>query len=150
VSEPVFLFDEDLIHIGRMLQTLYPDSVFTCGRPGAPARGEKDPALYRWCRQHDCILVTGDFNMLRDQAILNELLRYQDLRVVWVRQIRGQTPDREAIRVVGRWTHVRQTVIAEPEMRGFVLRGNGQLRRYRTLSDAVYEVVPVRRRQTPG
>jgi hypothetical protein len=147
VTEPVFLFDADLIHIGRMLQTLYPESIFVCGGRGAPAKSDKDPTLYRWCRAHDAILVTGDFNMLRDQAILSELLRRQGLRVIWVRQIRGQTADREAIRVVGRWTHIRQTVVAEPDIMALVLQGNGRLQRYKTISDAVYEVVRPRRRR---
>jgi hypothetical protein len=135
------------VDIGRMLQTLYPDTVFVCGYQDAPAKSEKDPALYRWCRDHDAILVTGDFNMVRDQAILGELLKHEGLRVIWIRQIRGQTADREAIRVVGRWTHVRQSVTAESTIMGFVLRGTGQLRRYTTISDTVYEVLPARRRR---
>lgn len=148
MNEPVFLFDEDLIHIGRMLQTLYPTTVFVCGYQDAPAKSEKDPALYRWCRERDAILVTGDFNMLRDRAILSELLKHEGLRIIWVRQIRGQTADREAIRVVGRWTHLLQMVTADPTVMGFVLRGTGQLLRYTTISDTVYEVLPARRRRT--
>jgi hypothetical protein len=150
VSAPVFLFDEDLIHIGRMLQTLYPTTVFVCGHQGAPAKSEKDPAVYRWCHQHDAVLVTGDFNMLRDRAILGELLRHHGLRVIGIRQIPGQMADREAIRVVGRWTYILQTVTADSTVMGFVLRGNGQLRRYKTISDTVCEVLPARQGRRQG
>jgi hypothetical protein len=66
MSEPVFLIDEDLIALGRALKALYPDTIHICGTAGAPRRSERDPQLYAWCHEHGAVLVTADFNMLRD------------------------------------------------------------------------------------
>ena len=71
--------------------------------------------------------------------------RHVGLRVIWVRQIRGQRIAREIERIVGRWTHIRETVTRERTIAAFVLDGNGRLKRYRTIQDAVYEVLPRRR-----
>src|SRR4051812_21484623 len=109
-----------------MLQTLYPTTVFISGKGDAPQKSAKDPALYRWCQEHDAILVTGDFNMLRDQAVLSALLSQIGLRVIWIKQVKGQPADREALRVAGRWTHICQRVVSQEDVKGFVLRGNGQ------------------------
>jgi hypothetical protein len=67
------------------------------------------------------------------------------LRVIWVRQIKGQSASREIERIVGRWTHIRKTVVEHPELMGFVLAGNGRLVPYQTISDVVVEVVSRRR-----
>jgi predicted nuclease of predicted toxin-antitoxin system len=150
MSEPVFLIDEDLIALGRALKALYPDTIYICGTAGAPRRSEQDPKLYAWCREHGAVLVTADFNMLRDQAILRALLQQQGLRVVWLRQVRGQTVAREAERIIGRWSHIRKTLADNPGAMGLVLAGTGQLRIYRTISDAVYEVLPRRRQRRSG
>jgi hypothetical protein len=151
VSEPVFLFDEDLIALGKALQALYPETIHISGQGEAPPKRAPDNALYTWCVGHNAVLVTADFNMLRDQAVLSALLRHRHLRVIWVRQIKGQTVAREATRIIGRWEHIRRTVSSEPGVMGMVLAGNGQLRTYRTITDTVYEVVSKRReRQQPS
>lgn len=148
MSEPVFLIDEDLLALGKALKALYPDTIHICGESEAPQRSEHDDRLYAWCRERDAVLVTADFNMLRDQAILRALLQQEGLRVIWIRQIPGQTVAREAERIISRWTHIRNTLTADSSSMGLVLAGTGQLRVYRTISDAVYEVVPRRRRRT--
>ena len=145
MSEPVFLFDEDVIALGKALRALYPETVHISGQGDAPAKRDPDGALYRWCVRRGAILVTADFNMLRDQAVLSELLGHRDLRVVWIRQIKGQTVAREAERIIGRWRHVRSTIMSEPDVKGLVIAASGQLRKYRTISDTVYEVLPRRR-----
>lgn len=147
MSEPVFLFDEDLIALGKALKALYPDTIHICGAAGGPRRSEQDARLYAWCREHDAILVTADFNMLRDQAVLRALLQHEGLRVIWIRQVPGQTVAREAERIIGRWTHVRTTLTVDSNSMGLVLAGTGQLRVYRTISDAVYEVLSRRQRR---
>ncbi len=147
VAEPVFLFDEDLIAHGKTLRVTYPQTVHVASLGDAPPRKTPDGGMYRWCLERGAILVTADFNMLRDQAILGELVRHVGLRVIWVRQIKGQRIAREIARVVARWEHVREAVATEPEIAGFVLDGNGRLKRYRTIRDAVYEVLPLRRRR---
>lgn len=150
MSEPVFLFDEDLVALGRALQALYPGEIHISGKGEAPPKRAPDGALYTWCVQRDAVLVTADFNMLRDQAVLSELLRHRNLRVVWIRQIKGQTFEREATRIIGRWHHVRETVSSEAGAMGLVLAVSGQLRRYRTIRDTVYEILPRRRAQRQG
>ena len=148
VAEPIFLFDEDLIAHGKALQIVHPRTIHVSSLGDAPPKRTPDGGLYHWCLERDAILVTGDFNMLRDQAILDELVRHVGLRVIWVRQIKGQRIAREIERIVGRWTHIRETVARERDIAAFVLDGNGRLKRYRTIQDAVYEVLPRRRR--PG
>lgn len=147
MSEPLFLIDEDLIALGRALQAIYPGQVEICGQQGAPARRASDRVLYAWCRERGAVLVTADFNMLRDAAVLQALLAHEGLRVLWVRQVRGQSAGREYSRIIGRWEHIRSTLMSEPDINGLVLAATGQLRKYRTISDTVYEVLPRRRRQ---
>ena len=84
--------------------------------------------------------------MLRDQAVLSELLRQVGLRVVWIRQIKGQRIQREIERIIGRWSHLRQRLMTEPDVMGYVLAANGRLVGYRTIGDAVVEVVARRAR----
>jgi len=144
VDEPRFLFDEDLIGHGKALAAIYPDTIFVCSHGEAPPRRTTDGQMYTWCVRRDITFVTADFNMLRDQAILRELLSHVGLRVIWFRQIRRQRADREIARIVGRWPHIRQVVMQEPDVRGFVLTGSGQLKRYRTISDVVVEVTSSR------
>jgi hypothetical protein len=146
VAEPIFLFDEDLIAHGKTLRVVHPRTIHVSSIDDAPPKQTPDGGMYRWCAQHGAILVTGDFNMLRDQAVLNELVRHVGLRVIWIRQIRGQRIAREIERIVGRWAHISSVVATEMEVSAFVLDGNGRLRRYRTIRDAVYEVLPRRRR----
>jgi hypothetical protein len=63
----------------------------------------------------------------------------------------GQTVAREAERIIGRWSHICNIIATYPGAMGLVLAGTGQLRIYRTISDAVYEVIPRRRqRRTRG
>ena len=146
VDEPHFLFDEDLIAHGKTLRVMHPDTIHVSSFGDAPPRATPDGGMYRWCVERGVILVTGDFNMLRDQAMLDALVRHVGIRVIWVRQIRGQRIAREIERIVGRWTHIRETVASEQDISAFVLDGNGRLKRYRTIEDAVYEVLPRRRR----
>lgn len=146
VGEPIFLFDEDLIAHGKTLRVVHPHTVHVSSIDDAPPKQTPDGGMYRWCVQHGATLVTGDFNMLRDQAILDELARHVGLRVIWVRQIRGQRIAREIERIVGRWAHICRVVATETDIAAFVLDGNGRLKRYRTIRDAVYEVLPRRRR----
>lgn len=101
--------------------------------------------MYSWCLARGAIFVTADFNMLRDRAVLDDLLRRVGLRVIWVRQIKGQQISREIERIVGRWTYVRQTITNHPEFTGFVLDGNGRLIPFQTISDVVVQVVRRRR-----
>jgi hypothetical protein len=142
---PVFLFDEDLIAHGKALRVIYPDAIFVSSLGDAPARSTPDGGMYAWCIERGAIFVTADFNMLRDRAVLRDLLRYAGLRVIWVRQIDGQSAAREITRVITRWPHIMRTVVERPEIRGFVLSGNGRLALYQTISDAVVEVVRRRR-----
>jgi hypothetical protein len=144
---PLFLFDEDLIAHGRALRIIYPASIRVSAHDEAPARSTPDGGMYAWCAERNAVFVTADFNMLRDHAVFRELLRYPGLRVIWVRQIVGQSAAREITRIVARWPHVMRIVVERPEIKGFVLSGNGRLTAYRTISDAVVEVV--RRRHTP-
>ena len=148
LTEPVFLFDEDLIAHGKALHVIYPQTIHVASVGDAPPRQTPDGGMYRWCVERGAILVTADFNMLRDQAILSELVRHVGLRVIWVRQIKGQRIAREIGRIVSRWEHVREAVAVETGIAGFVLDGNGRLKRYRTILDAVYEVLPPRRRRS--
>jgi hypothetical protein len=148
LAGPVFLFDEDLIAHGKALQAIYPQTIHVASIGAAPPRRTPDGGMYRWCVEHGAILVTADFNMLRDQAILSELVRHGGLRVIWVRQIRGQRIGREIGRIMSRWEHVRETVATETEVAGFVLDGSGRLKKYRTIGDAVYEVLPPPRRRS--
>lgn len=149
MSEPVFLFDENLVALGEALRALYPDTVHISGRGEAPSRRASDSAPYDWCVTRNAVLVTADFNMLRDQAVLSELLRRKSLRVIWVRQVKGQAVAREAERIIGRWHHVRRTLTTEPGAMGLVLAASGQLKAYKTVSDTVIEVLPKGRRLGP-
>jgi hypothetical protein len=74
LTGPVFLFDEDLIAHGKALHAIYPQTIHVASVGDAPPRRTPDGGIYRWCLEHGAILVTADFNMLRDQAILSELL----------------------------------------------------------------------------
>jgi hypothetical protein len=139
-DEPIFLFDEDLIAHGKTLKTIYPEHIHISSLGEAPSKATPDGVMYSWCLNHGAIFVTGDFNMLRDEAVLKDLLSRVGLRVIWVRQIKGQSLSREIERIVGRWTHIRKTVMEHPELMGFVLTGNGQLIPYRSISDAVVQV----------
>ncbi len=112
MDEPIFLIDEDLIALGKALQVLYPDTIHVSGQADAPSTAAKDPQLYRWCERHGAVLVTADFNMLRDQAILSELIQRVGLRVVGIRQIKGQRAQREIERIIGRWSHLRSRLDA--------------------------------------
>ena len=140
-DEPVFLFDEDLIAHGKTLATIYPETVHVATLGDAPAKRTPDGGMYSWCLARGAIFVTADFNMLRDQAVLKDLLSRVGLRVIWVKQIKGQSVSREIERIVGRWTHIRKTVVDRSECMGFVLAGNGRLVPYRSISDVVVEVV---------
>lgn len=140
-AEPVFLFDEDLIAHGRALRIIYPETIHVSSEGEAPAKETPDGQMYAWCIERGAIFVTADFNMLRDAAVLRALLRHARLRVIWVRQIKGQSLAREIERIIGRWTYIRNTVMEHPELMGFVLAGNGRLVPYQTISDAVVEVV---------
>ena len=145
VADPIFLIDEDLIAHGRTLRVIHPHTIHVSSIDDAPPKQTPDGGMYRWCTQRGAILVTGDFNMLRDQAVLDELVRHVGLRVIWVRQIKGQRIAREIERIVGRWAHISSVVATEADVSAFVLDGNGRLKRYRTIRDAVYEVLPRRR-----
>jgi hypothetical protein len=145
VAEPIFLFDEDLIAHGKTLRVVHPRTIHVSSLDDAPPKQTPDGGMYRWCVQHGAMLVTGDFNMLRDQAALDDLVRHVGLRVIWVRQIKGQRIAREIERIVGRWAHITSVVAAETDVSAFVLDGNGRLKRYRTILDAVYEVLPRQR-----
>ena len=145
VAEPIFLFDEDLIAHGKTLRVFHPHTIYVSSLDDAPPKQTPDGGIYRWCVQRRAVLVTGDFNMLRDQAVLDELVRHVGLRVIWVRQIKGQRIAREIERIVGRWTYITSVVSTETDVAAFVLDGNGRLKRYRTIRDAVYEVLPRRR-----
>jgi hypothetical protein len=147
VAEPTFLFDEDLIAHGKTLRVPNPNTIHVSGSGDAPAKETPDGGMYRWCIERGAILVTGDFNMLRDQAILDELVRHVGLRLIWVRQIPKQRIGREIERIVGRWAYICNTVATEQDSLAFVLDGNGQLKRYRTINDAVIEVVRLRRQR---
>ncbi len=147
VAEPVFLFDEDLIAHGKTLRVVHPRTIYVSSLDDAPPKQTPDGGMYRWCAQRGAILVTGDFNMLRDQAVLDELVRHVGLRVIWVRQIRGQRIAREIERIVGRWAHISRVVATETDVSALVLDGNGRLKQYRTIRDAVNEVLPRRRQR---
>lgn len=147
IAEPSFLFDEDLIAHGKTLRVPYPRTIHVSSVDDAPPKQTPDGGMYRWCVVRGAVLVTGDFNMLRDQAILDELVRHVGLRIIWVRQIKGQRIGREIERIVGRWDYIRTSVARDQDISAFVLAGNGRLKRYRTIRDAVYEVVPYRRRK---
>jgi len=140
-TEPAFLFDEDLIAHGKALAVIYPETIHISSLGDAPAQETPDGGMYTWCLRRGAIFVTADFNMLRDRAVLNDLLGRVGLRVIWVRQIKGQRIAREIERIVGRWTYVRQTVMDRSEIMGFILTGNGRLIPYQTIGDAVVEVV---------
>lgn len=144
-DEPIFLFDEDLIAHGKTLKMIYPENIHISSIGDAPAKATPDGMMYSWCLERGAIFVTGDFNMLRDKAVLKDLLDRVGLRIIWVRQINKQSLSREIERIVGRWTHIRKTVMENPQLMGFVLTGNGQLIPYQTISDAVVEVVRWRR-----
>jgi hypothetical protein len=144
-DEPIFLFDEDLIAHGRALKVIYPESIHVSSQDDAPARETPDGQMYAWCVRRGAVFVTADFNMLRDRAVLSDLLRHAGLRVIWVRQIKGQSAAREITRIVGRWPHIRRTVMERPDLKGFVLSGNGRLTSYQTIGDVVVEVVSRRR-----
>ena len=144
-DEPVFLFDEDLIGHGKALSIIYPGTIHVSSHGEAPPKETPDGRIYSWCVERDAIFVTADFNMLRDEAVLRELLKHTNLRVIWVRQIKGQSAAREMTRIIGRWPHIRRIVMEQPELRGFVLAGNGRLEPYPTISDVVVEIVRRRR-----
>jgi len=145
LAEPIFLFDEDLIAHGKTLRVVHPRTIHVSSLDDAPPKQTPDGGMYRWCVQRGAVLVTGDFKMLRDQTILDELVRHVGLRVIWVRQLKGQRIAREIERIVGRWAYITSVVAAELDVSAFVLDGNGRLKRYRTIHDAVYEVLPRRR-----
>lgn len=46
MSEPVFLFDEDVVALGKVLRTLYPDTVYISGWGEALPKRAPDGALY--------------------------------------------------------------------------------------------------------
>jgi hypothetical protein len=144
-SEPVFLFDEDLIAHGKSLSAIYPGTIHVSSHGDAPEKQTPDGQMYSWCIERGAIFVTADFNMLRDEAVLRDLLSHEGLRVIWVRQIKGQSVSREIERIVGRWTYIRSVVTDRPDLRAFVLAGNGRLVPYQTIGDAVVEVVNRRR-----
>lgn len=142
-----FLFDENLIALGRALRVLYPDEVEICGESGVPRAASDDSDIYPWCRQHGAVLVTYDWNMLRDERILQALLANEGIRVLWIDQIRGESVRKAFGRITGRWVRIRDVLLNEPDVKGLVFRGNNQIVRYRTIGDAVVEVV--RRGQRP-
>ncbi|MCC6180051.1 MAG: hypothetical protein IT305_32455 [Chloroflexi bacterium] len=122
------------------------DEIFVSSHGAAPAKHTPDSRMYSWCIERGTIFVTADFNMLRDEVVLRDLLRHENLRVIWVRQIRGQSAAREITRIVGRWPHIRRTVLELADVKGFVLSGNGRLTPYRTIGDVVVEALDRRRR----
>lgn len=81
-AEPVFLFDEDLIAHGKALAVIYPETVHISSVGDAPAKRTPDGGMYSWCLERGAIFVTADFNMLRDRAVLDDLLRRVGLRVI--------------------------------------------------------------------
>ena len=129
-GEPIFLFDADLIAHSSALSIIYPGTIYVSSIGDAPAKEAPDGTVYSWCLERGAILVTTDFNMLRDEAVLKDLISRVGLRVIWVRQIKGQKVSREIERIIGRWTHVRKTVMERPDLMGFVLSGNGRLVSY--------------------
>jgi hypothetical protein len=151
VTELSFLIDEDLIALGRSLASIYPDEIYISGQRGAPALHTDDRKLYPWCIEHDAILVTYDWNMLRDEKILTELIRVVGIRVLWIDQVKGEPSRKAFTRIVGRWEHIRRVVSEARSHMGFVLAGNNELRQYETISDTVVEVVrkASRRRKNP-
>ena len=146
MSGPRFLFDVNLIRLGRSLRALYPSEVVICGEPGAPSIEDDDPTIYPWCRRHGAVLVTYDWTMLRDERILQSLLAHEGIRVLWIDQIEGESSRKAFGRIIGRWDRIRNVVLNELDVVGLLLRGNNQIVRYRTFGDAVYEVVRKRRR----
>jgi hypothetical protein len=145
VTDLRFLFDENLIALGRALQTIYPHEIFVCGEADVPATASDDPDIYPWCRRHAAILVTYDWNMLRDERVLQALIANEGIKVLWIDQVKGEPSQKAFMRIIGRWDKIRVAILSNPSFAGLVLRGNSQLVPYRRISDAVYEVVRRRR-----
>jgi hypothetical protein len=149
MTELQFLFDENLIALGRALRNFYPDEVSICGEGEAPQTASDDPEIYPWCRRTGAVLVTYDFNMLRDERVLQALIANVGIRVLWIDQVKGEPAQKAFTRIAGRWEKVRTAILSHPDSAGLVLRGNNELIFYRRIADAVYEVVRRRRPRTP-
>ncbi len=136
-----FLFDENLIALGRSLKNFYPTEISICGDVAVPQAAADDPDIYPWCQRNNAVLVTYDWNMLRDERVLQSLIANEGIRVLWIDQVRGEPSQKAFTRIVGRWDKVRAAILRQDGASGFVLRGSNQLVAYTSIGDTVAEVV---------